>query len=56
MKNHDNIDKKFNNYLPAIWKKNQIISIPLLDKRKKRIASCIPVKIKDYDEFKSLSN
>lgn len=56
MKNHDNIDKKFNNYLPAIWRKNQIISIPLLDKRKKRIASCIPVKIKDYDEFKSLSN
>ena len=49
-------DKNLIEYMPAIWKKNQVISIPFLDKRKKPIATCISLKIEDFREFKILSN
>ncbi len=55
-KNHSKEDKILLNSMPAIWKKNKIISIPFLDKRKKSIASCIPMKMKEFNYYKQLSN
>ena len=49
-------DKILRNSMPAIWKKNKLISIPFLDKRKKLIATCIPIKVKEYNEYIMLSN
>ena len=55
-KHHNYEEKVLINYMPAIWRKNKIISIPFLDKRKKTIASCTPIKIKEFIEYKTLSN
>jgi len=55
-KNHFKEDKVLINSMPAIWKKDKIISIPFLDKRKKLIATCTPIKISEFNEFKMISN
>jgi hypothetical protein len=55
-KNHFKEDKLLINSMPAIWKKDKIISIPFLDKRKKLIATCTPIKISEFNEFKMISN
>jgi hypothetical protein len=55
-KHHHYEEKALISYMPAIWRKNKIISIPFLDKRKKTIASCIPIKFKEFNEYKILSN
>ena len=55
-KNHFKEDKILINSMPAIWKKDKIISIPFLDKRKKLIATCTPIKISEFNEYKTISN
>tara|TARA_X000000368_G_scaffold304433_1_gene242769 strand:+ start:3118 stop:4419 length:1302 start_codon:yes stop_codon:yes gene_type:complete len=55
-KNHSKEDQILINSMPAIWRKNKIISIPFLDKRKKPIATCVPIKISQYYGYKILSN
>ena len=55
-KNHFKEDKVLINSMPAIWKKDKIISIPFLDKRKKLIATCTPIKISEFNEIKMISN
>ena len=55
-KNHFKEDKVLINSMPAIWKKDKIISIPFLDKRKKLIATCTPIKISEFNEYKMISN
>jgi len=55
-KNHFKEDKILINFMPAIWKKDKIVSIPFLDKRKKLIATCIPIKISEFNEYKMISN
>ena len=55
-KSHFKEEKILINSMPAIWKKGKIISIPFLDKRKKLIATCIPIKISEFNEYKMISN
>ena len=55
-KSHFKEDKILINSMPAIWKKDKIISIPFLDKRKKVIATCTPIKISEFNEYKMISN
>ncbi len=55
-KSHLKEDKILINSMPAIWKKDKIISIPFLDKRKKLIATCTPIKISEFSEYIMISN
>ena len=55
-KSHFKEDKILIKSMPAIWKKDKIISIPFLDKRKKLIATCTPIKISEFNEYKVISN
>tara|TARA_Y100000991_G_C21728312_1_gene245202 strand:- start:165 stop:563 length:399 start_codon:yes stop_codon:yes gene_type:complete len=55
-KSHFKEDKILINSMPAIWKKDKIISIPFLDKRKKLIATCTPIKISEFNEYIMISN
>ena len=55
-KNHLKEEKILIKSMPAIWKKDKIISIPFLDKRKKLIATCTPIKITEFNEYKIISN
>jgi tRNA(Ile)-lysidine synthase len=55
-KSHFKEEKILINSMPAIWRKDKIISIPFLDKRKKLIATCAPIKISEFNEYKMISN
>ena len=47
--------KKIIPYLPAIWKKNKLLSVPQLDSKKSQVVSCKPINLSKFIETYNLS-
>ena len=51
-KHHNYEEKVLINYMPAIWRKNKIISIPFLDKRKKLSQAVLLLKSRNLTSIR----